>query len=146
MLLGLRTYGSVVNNGTAAYSTRALIDRDSGIEKVSVSVRMAEALFGKLTSRTGHAVIMALDAGRRVEHRTQPGAWIMSSFKLRLIQSKGVAGRLSYSVTDALRSGIHGYFACWADDLPERGSGKAGWRLSRGLLCDEGNCGGSNDK
>src|SRR5580698_2229315 len=89
---------------------------------------------------------MAFDARRRVEDRTQSGAWIVSSFKLRLIQGEGVAGRLCDPVTDALRAGIRCYFPCRADRLSECGSGKAGWRFSRGLLRDERNCGGYSNK
>ena len=145
MFLGLRTDGSVVNYRTAGYSIRTPIDRDGGIDKVAVCVRVAEALFSKLAGRTSDSVVMAFDARCSVENRPQSSARIVSPFKLRLIQSEGVAGRLSYAVTDALRAGIRRYFACWADSLSERGSSKPGWRLSLGLLRDEGNCGGSDN-
>jgi hypothetical protein len=102
MLLGLGAYGTVINNGAASYRVRSLVDRDRGIHKVAIRIAVAHALFGKLTGRAGNAVVMALDACRRVENRTQPGACIMSPFKLCLIESESVAGRLFNPITDAL--------------------------------------------
>jgi hypothetical protein len=71
---------------------------------------VADALFGKLTRRASHTVVMAFDARRRVENRTQAGACIVSPFKLCLIESEGIARRLFNPITDALRTGIHCQF------------------------------------
>jgi len=101
-------YGTVVDNGTARYSSGSLVDRDRRIDKVTIRVVVADALFGKLTGRVSHAVVVALDARRSKENRTQPGAGIMSPFKLCLIEGESVPGRLFCPITDALGTGIHG--------------------------------------
>src|ERR1700722_15270693 len=107
MLLGLRTYGTVVDNGTAFYGVRSAVNRDRRIDKVAVHVIVTDSLFRKLAGRARHPVVMAFDARRRVENRTQAGTWIMSSFKLGLIEREGVAGRLCYPVAGALRTCIY---------------------------------------
>jgi len=73
---------------------------------------VTDSLFGKLTGRAGHAVIMAIDASCRVENRTQSSTWVMPAFELCLIESESVAGRLCYSITDTLRTGIYCWFPC----------------------------------
>src|SRR5271167_2491676 len=107
MLLGLRTNGTVVDNGTARYSGRPSVDRDSGIHEVSVCVIVPDPLFGKLAGGAGYSVVMTFDARCRVENGTEPRAWIMSPFKLGLIEGEGVARRLCYPVADTLHAGSH---------------------------------------
>jgi hypothetical protein len=67
---------------------------------------VADSLFGKLAGRASDAVVMALDARRRVENGTQSSAWIMFPFKLCLIEGESVAGRLGNPVADALSTGV----------------------------------------
>jgi hypothetical protein len=83
------------------------INQDGRIHKIAIGVLMTSADLSSLAGRPGHAILVALGTRCRVKHRTQPGARIMSSFKLRLVESKGVTGGLCYTVADALRTCIH---------------------------------------
>jgi hypothetical protein len=105
-----------------------------------------DSLFGKLAGRAGHAVVMALDASRRVENRAQSTVCVVFPFKLRLIQEEGIARRLRYTVADALRTGSHCQLSRWSDRRSERGGSEAGWRLSPGLLRNKDNCGAAGNK
>ena len=69
----------------------------------------------------------------------------MSSLELCLIEGEGIARRLFYTITDALRTGIRAQFSGWAYALSKSGSGKAGWRFRLGLLSDQDDCRGSNN-
>jgi hypothetical protein len=69
----------------------------------------------------------------------------MSSFELCLIEGEGIARRLFYTITDALRAGIRAQFPGWTYGLSKRGSGKASWRFRLGLLSDQYDGGGSNN-
>jgi hypothetical protein len=89
---------------------------------------------------------MATNAGCRVENRTQSGTCVVGSLKLRLVERKGIAGRLCDPVADALGAGIPSEFPSWSHCQPQCRSRKAGRRFRRGLLGDEDSSGdGSND-
>jgi hypothetical protein len=68
---------------------------------------VADSLLGKLACGASHAVVMAFDARGCVENRAQAGTCIVFPFKLRLIEGEGIAGRLRYPITDALRAGSY---------------------------------------
>jgi hypothetical protein len=55
-----------------------------------------------LAGRAGYTILMAFRAGCGIENRAQSGTWIMPSFKLCLIESERVAGRLGYAVARTL--------------------------------------------
>jgi hypothetical protein len=108
---------------------------------------VTNSYFRELASRTRYAVVMASNAGCRVENRTQSGTCVVASLKLRLVERKGIAGRLCDPVADALGAGISSELPAWPYCQPQCRRGKAGRRFRRGLLGDEDNCGdGANDR
>src|SRR3954452_471516 len=98
MLLRLRADGTVVDNGTAGNAVCSIVDQNGGIDEITICVFVTGTDFGKLTSRSSHAILMAFGTGRRVKHRTESCTRIVSAFKLCLIESKCVTGWLRDTV------------------------------------------------
>jgi hypothetical protein len=70
---------------------------------------------------------MTLGARVSVEKRSQAVGWVVYTFELQLIRSKGISGRLSQTVTDCLRSRA---LRLWR-------RGKTCWGFRGGLLSDK---------
>src|SRR2546423_742946 len=135
MLLRLWAYRAIIDESSAGDDVCSVINQDGRIHKVAIRVLMTDPDLSCLASRPGHAILVALGTRCRVKDWTEPGAGIMSSFKLRLVESKTVARRLCYPVADALRTRI----------LRKRWSSEASWRLGCVLFRHRDKCNSDGD-
>src|ERR1700747_2897464 len=126
MLLSLWANGAVIDDRAAGNRVLTVIDQHGRVHEVSVGVLMPNPHLGNLAGPPGHGILMTIDTRGRVEYRAQAGVDVFPLFKDLLIESKSVAGRFGYSITDALSG-------------RESWSIKPCWSFGGGLLRDSGN-------
>ncbi len=122
------------------------VDQNRGIHKLPRRISMSGAEFRDLARRPRHAILVTLPASRRIKHRAQSRAWVMPSFKLRLVVREGVTGRLSYSIADTLRAGVTRQFSRRPQRLPDGRGCEPCWCFGFGLLRDHAQCRRTNHK
>src|ERR1700751_1550389 len=126
MFLSLWANSAVIDNGPSGNRVLTVVDQHGGVDKIAVRILMPDPHFGNLAGSPRYGILMTIDTRGRVEYRAQAGVDVFPLFKDLLIESKSVAGRFGYSITDAL-SGRKSW------------SIKPCWSFGGGLLCDSGN-------
>ena len=123
MLLHVRTNGTIIDEG--ASRDRTAIDGNNRVDEIPVIIFVTDAKFGDLAGAAADWILMALRAGRGVEHRTQAEIGILSFLKDLLITGERIPGWFGQTVAEALGARVLGL---------ERWRIKARRGFGRGLL------------